>query len=229
MIREGSARRVGDRYQDTMGFTVVGPDHFLGSGHPDLRDKRLLKADRPPLLGLVESRDAGATWESLSLLGETDLHALDVAHGQVHGYDATGGRLMASRDRISWEVRSNVDLLRFAVSPTDPDLLVAMTPRGLARSSDGGRCWQPTPGPDLLTLDWAAAARLWGIDRQGRAWLSADIGRTWQQRGRLPGPPEALLASGDVLYAAVHEQGALSSSDGARTWRFVYRPPAPAG
>jgi photosystem II stability/assembly factor-like uncharacterized protein len=126
-------------------------------------------------------------------------------------------------------VRSAVDLLGFAVSPTDPDLLVAMTPRGLARSSNGGRRWQPIPGPDLLALDWAAPLSLWGIDRQGRVWLSADAGRTWGQRGRLPGPPEALLATGDVLYAAVHEQGILSSSDGARTWRWVYRPPRPAG
>jgi hypothetical protein len=31
--------RVGDRFQDTMGFTVVGPDTFLGSGHPDGRDR----------------------------------------------------------------------------------------------------------------------------------------------------------------------------------------------
>jgi hypothetical protein len=33
--------RVADRWQDTMAFTVEGPDHFLGSGHPDTReDKR---------------------------------------------------------------------------------------------------------------------------------------------------------------------------------------------
>lgn len=32
---EQRAIRVADRYQDTMGFTVVGPNRFLGSGHPD--------------------------------------------------------------------------------------------------------------------------------------------------------------------------------------------------
>src|SRR5687768_15629237 len=31
---ESRASRVADRFQDTMGFTVVGPDRFLGSGHP---------------------------------------------------------------------------------------------------------------------------------------------------------------------------------------------------
>ncbi len=39
------AERIGDRRQDTMGFSVVGPGRYLGSGHPDLRD------DLPPLLG----------------------------------------------------------------------------------------------------------------------------------------------------------------------------------
>ena len=30
--------RVADRWHDTMAFTVVGPGHFLASGHPDPRD-----------------------------------------------------------------------------------------------------------------------------------------------------------------------------------------------
>ena len=51
----GRPSRVADRYQDTMAFTVVGPGHFLGSGHPDLRE------DLPAHLGLIESTDAGET------------------------------------------------------------------------------------------------------------------------------------------------------------------------
>jgi hypothetical protein len=75
-IRDRAATRVADRYQDTMGFTVVGPDHFLGSGHPDFRDRQLYDPNRRPLLGLVDSRDAARSWRSLSLLGEADFHAL---------------------------------------------------------------------------------------------------------------------------------------------------------
>jgi hypothetical protein len=81
-----------------MGFTVVGPDHFLGSGHPDVRDKQLYDLQRRPLLGLVESRDADRNWQPLSLLGEADFHALRVAHGLVYGYDATRQRFMVSAD-----------------------------------------------------------------------------------------------------------------------------------
>ncbi len=43
------AVRVAARYQDTMGFSIVGPNRFLGSGHPDAREQKL-----PPLLGLIE-------------------------------------------------------------------------------------------------------------------------------------------------------------------------------
>ena len=59
---DAQASRVGDLFQDTMGFTVVGADHFLGSGHPDLRDEKMFKEGRPPLLGLIESTDGGVTW-----------------------------------------------------------------------------------------------------------------------------------------------------------------------
>jgi hypothetical protein len=141
-VRDGVGQRVADRLQDTMGFTVVGPDHFLGSGHPDFRDTQLYQPDRRPLLGLIESRDAGRSWQPLSLLGEADFHALQIAHGLVYGYDATGQRFMVTRDRRRWQVRSTVELVGFAVSPTDPELVVATTGGVLLRSTDGGRHWQ---------------------------------------------------------------------------------------
>ena len=52
-LRDGAAKatRIGDSHQDTMGFTLVTPDLFLGSGHPDLRD------GLPPHLGLIRSTD----------------------------------------------------------------------------------------------------------------------------------------------------------------------------
>ena len=82
---EQRARRVGDRRQDTMGFTVVGPDRFLGSGHPDARD------DLPPLLGLIRSDDAGRSWQPVSLLGEADFHVLRTSGRRVYGVNATDG------------------------------------------------------------------------------------------------------------------------------------------
>ncbi|MGH8573776.1 MAG: hypothetical protein ACREX8_14560, partial [Gammaproteobacteria bacterium] len=48
---ETRAKRVGSSDQDTMGFTIVGPNRFLGSGHPDLNEAR--EKNLPSLLGLI--------------------------------------------------------------------------------------------------------------------------------------------------------------------------------
>lgn len=48
---QGDPVRVADRYQDTMGFTVNGPNTFLGSGHPDF----VADPDFPTRLGLIRS------------------------------------------------------------------------------------------------------------------------------------------------------------------------------
>jgi hypothetical protein len=229
VIGDGTATRVTERFQDTMGFTVVGPDYFLGSGHPDFRDRQLTVPNKRPLLGLVESRDAGRSWQPLSLLGEADFHALEVAHGRVYGYDATGQRFMVTADRRRWQVRSTVELVGFAVSPTDPELVVATTGRRLLRSTDGGRHWQSLQGPALLVLDWADQAGLWGVAADGQVWDSPDAARTWQRPGRVGGQPEALLADQGRLYAAVVELGILSSADGGRSWQLRYRERQPAG
>ncbi|MGH9283119.1 MAG: F510_1955 family glycosylhydrolase, partial [Acidimicrobiales bacterium] len=90
------AERVGDSYQDTMGFTVAGPDRFLGSGHPDVQGFR---QGQPRLLGLIESTNAGESWSAVSLSGEVDFHALAFAHGRTYGWDSTSGRFMVSSDQ----------------------------------------------------------------------------------------------------------------------------------
>jgi photosystem II stability/assembly factor-like uncharacterized protein len=228
-VRDGAGQRVANRLQDTMGFTVVGPDHFLGSGHPDFRDPQLYQPDRRPLLGLIESRDAGRTWEPLSLLGEADFHALQVTHGRVYGYDATGGRFMTTDDRRRWQVRSELELTSFAISPTDPELIVAATERGLVRSRDGGQRWQPIRGPAGLLLDWPSPDALWAINDDGQLWHSKNAGASWQQAGKINGQPEAFLAHETSLYVAVAQLGIVTSADQGRSWRVLYREHRPTG
>jgi hypothetical protein len=228
-VRDGTGRRVADRLQDTMGFTVVGPNHFLGSGHPDFRDQQLTLPNRRPLLGLVESRDAGRSWQPLSLLGEANFHALQTAHGHVYGYDATGGRFMVTSDRRHWQVRSKLELTSFAVSPSDPELVLAATERGLARSRDGGRRWQPIRGPAGVLLDWERPDALWTITHQGQLWHSTDAGTSWKQSGRINGQPEAFLAGKTKLYVAVAQLGIVTSTDQGRSWQVLYREGLPAG
>ncbi|MDQ3384500.1 MAG: exo-alpha-sialidase [Actinomycetota bacterium] len=219
---DGSAERVGASYQDTMGFTVVGPDHFYGSGHPDVAG---IRKGQPGLLGLIESTDAGATWESVSLSGEVDFHGLVFDHDRVYGWDATSGRFMVSDETRTWETRSTIDLASFAVDPSDADHVVAASASGLVDSADGGRTWSIVDGPEVVTLSWDRAAGLWGVTADGSVHGSRN-GSEWEEVGSLPGPPQALLAAGDVLYAAAEEgdvTGIYRSDDGGRSWQLQYR------
>ena len=222
--RDKKIQRLGASYQDTMGFTVAGPNQFLGSGHPDLQSVR---KGQSPRLGLIESNDAGQTWQPMSLSGEVDFHALAAAHGRVYGWDATSRRFMVSRDRQTWETRSTLPLAAFVVDPADPEHIVAAGERGLLDSTDGGRAWRDRPEPSLVTLSWDAAAGLVGADPGGTIQHSADAGATWQRVGQLPGAPEALLATPAEWYAAVEVGEATTaiyrSTDSGRNWGLYYR------
>ena len=221
--QNGKAERVADRHQDTMGFTVVGPDHFLGSGHPDLREVREKRL--PPLLGLLESTNAGRTWRSLSLLGKADFHALRAAHGRIYGYDSTSATFMVSPEGKTWDMRAKLPIRDFVVSSSNPEIILATTETGLQRSTDGGHSWEPLNAPPLVLLTWERPEQLWGLGRSGGVYISADAGESWQQLGALAGPPAAFLAAGSVLYAAVHDGAIYQSEDGGRSWQLRYRDP----
>lgn len=223
-IASGQAKRVGGNFQDTMGFTIVGPNLFLGSGHPDY--KSYSDGKLPPLLGLIQSGDAGRNWTSISLLGKSDFHALRIAHGLIYGYDSSSEAFMVSKDEgKSWDTRSKLTLFDFAVNPESPDRVLATTAVNLMGSSDRGASWQRMEAPPFVLLAWPEKARLWGLDKNGNVHLSADGGRTWQTQGTVSGFPEAFLDAGTALYVAVREQGLMRSDDLGKTWTLYYRDP----
>ena len=220
----GPAVRVANRAQDTMGFSVVGPRTFIGSGHPDFREDDV----RPPLLGLIESTDAGQSWARLSLHGKADFHALHAAHGQVYGYDSSSQTFMVSKDRTAWDRRAQLPMRDFAVSPTDPGTVLATTEHGLARSTDGGRTFQPIGAPPgLIVLAWTEKGSLYGATFDGTLHRSADGGTTWSRRGNAGGEPEALAVDArngsETVYVAVAQRGILASADGAQTFTTRYK------
>ena len=229
---EGKATRVADRYQDTMGFTVVGPRHFLGSGHPDQEDKELHQQGTPPLLGLIESIDGGDTWEKQSLFGEADFHALAAIHGLVYGFDSTGSRFLVSADKKTWETRNEgIAIVAFAISPDTPDLIVATADAGVVSSGDGGRTFTPlADAPPLLLVSWDAARGLWGVSADGSVFAADSPGGPWAEKGKVPGQPESFLVAGGDLYAAVMDRDGRTaiyrSVDDATTWRLRYQDPA---
>jgi photosystem II stability/assembly factor-like uncharacterized protein len=212
----GELTRIADRVQDYMGFTVVGPRHYFASGHPGPGESG------PSNLGLIESTDGGQTWNTLSLAGEADFHALDAGEGVIYGY--TAGRLMTSQDGRSWENRGEMGLADLAVDPTQPQRLLVTTEGGPALSEDGGRSFRQLPDAPLMQLvdfspDGADAV---GVAPDGAVYASSDAGRTWTLRGNAGGPPEALGVNGEDVYVAL-EGAIVASADSGATFTDLYR------
>jgi hypothetical protein len=216
-LEGGALELVGGRRWDVMGFTVRGPDHFIGGGHPSFSEIR--DGSYPPNLGFVESRDGGETWEILAMRGETDLHALVVHEGDVYAVDAHEGQLLASPDGSNWERLAALPALSLAADGADG--LLATTELGLVHSSDGGRTWAGVAGaPPLVLVTSHADGGVWGVDAAGTVYRRQS-GGGWEQLGGLDGQSHALGSSADRVFAAT-DRGIYESVDG-RTWTPLYR------
>ena len=212
---DGELTRIADRVQDFMGFTVVGPEHYLASGHPGPGQ------DAPGNLGLIESTDGGQTWETLSLAGEADFHALDAADGMIYGH--SGGRLLVSEDGVEWIDRGPMRIADLAVDPADPERVLATTESGLVVSEDAGETFTAVADAPLLVLvDIAAGSSSIGVAPDGTVFGSTDGGRTWEERGAVGGAPAALTVDGDDVYVAV-DGAVLASSDGGESFTELHR------
>jgi hypothetical protein len=214
---------VGQRLQDTMGFAIVGPNHFLGSGHPDIYKD----PDLPPLLGLIESRDAGHTWSPRSMLGRADLHVLRARGQLVVGYDVSKSRVLVSRDGgRKWGTRRFAGtLVDLVIDPADPTRLLATSGTQLLVSRDAGRSWRPVAETTGL-LAWPRRDRLYLLASDGRLWWSPDRGRRWQARGTLGGAQAAFSASSGGRMLAASESGLVKESrDGGKSWNELTRLP----
>jgi photosystem II stability/assembly factor-like uncharacterized protein len=213
----GSAKatRVGTSEQDVMGFSVQGPDRFLASGHPAPGQ------NLPPLLGLIESRDAGRTWQTISLLGQADFHVLRSAGQRVYGFNSASGALMVSDDagRAWTELRPPGPLLDLAIDPARPTRAVASTERGLLMSDNAGRSWRTLQPGVVGLLAWPKRHQLYLIDGEGRVRISADQGRNWREvGGMIGGQPVAFVSHGLDLYAALADGTVKRSSDRGASW-----------
>jgi hypothetical protein len=208
------ASRVANRWQDTMAFTVAGPNHFLASGHPGAGD------DRPPHLGLIESMNAGKTWKALALEGRADFHALDLVGSTLYGYDSQSGQLMSTKDQRTFRPIGSFALADIAADPRDTGVVLATTETGLvAVDADSGKT-TPLDAPRLVFIDWPKPKLLVGIDQEGTVHVSSNSGRSWKSRGRTPGQPAALEVTEQDWYSA-SAQGLFRSADSGATWKPV--------
>jgi hypothetical protein len=212
--------RVAGRYQDTMGFTVVGPDHFLGSGHPgSVRDD-------PPFLGLIESRDAGNSWRPISLRGDVDFHVLEALGEIVYGFgsdfETREARFLRSDDGgRSWRRLSPPEALTgLAIDPRDPRHIVALGEQRGYVSRDGGSRWRPLPIPGGLGT-WTPELGLVTVDFGGVIRGADEPSGEWKELGSLGGDPAAFEGVRDELLAATHDGRVLSSRDGGKDWQEI--------
>lgn len=209
--------------QDTMGFTVVGPDRFLGSGHPDGRDRL------PPFLGLIRSTDAGRSWEPVSLLGRRDFHALESSGRRIYGYGSDfrsreAGLLASADGGKTWTPRRAPEPLKaLSVDPRSPERVLAGGARAVWRSDDGARSWRRVTAPGGLVA-WAKDGSAYRVAGDGAVARSADGQTGWQHVGALGGEPAALESDGRELYAALHDGTVKRSVDGGRHWEVRSRP-----
>jgi len=209
----GEPEQIAGRTQDFMGFTIVGPNHFLASGHPAPDDDV-----QPPNLGLIESTD-GQTWTSVSLSGEVDFHAMEAKHNKVYGCDSQSGQLMSSTDQHNWDGGARMGIAEIAVAPDQPDEIIATTRQGLARSTDGGRTFTILPSaPPLVLVDWPETDRLIGAAPDGAIYASADRGATWTRRGQVGGGPHAITTVGDTDVYVATDDNIQYSRDGGSTF-----------
>lgn len=220
---ERTAERVGDRFQDTMGFTVTGPDRFLGSGHPDGRD------ELPPFLGLISTEDAGRDWKPVSLLGEQDFHVLEAARQRIYGYGTNfetriAGLLVSDDAGGSWQKRAAPEpLLSLAIAPAEPDRVMATGERGVYLSGDAGRRWRSI-SREAGFVAWPRPAAAYLVTLDGRVRSSVDAGVSWQPVGDTGGRPAAFESGGSDLYVALHNGTIKRSKDGGRSWSVRTRP-----
>lgn len=215
---EQRAERVAGRYQDTMGFAVVGPDRFLGSGHPDLRE------DLPPFLGLIDSKDAGKSWEKVSLQGKVDFHVLEASGRRIYGYgsdfESRQPRFLTSADRgRRWDrIDAPEPLISLAISPTNARSVVASGERRIYASENGGRSWSTVDAPAAGLLAWNANGVFLAGD-DGRVWRRPRDGSSWQPAGSIGGQPSAFdNGRGLELLAALHDGTIKRSADDGRSW-----------
>ena len=222
---EERAKRVAGRYQDTMGFSVVGPDRFLGSGHPDGRERL------PPFLGLIESRDAGESWRPVSLQGKRDFHVLEASGARIYGfgsdYESREAALLVSDDGgRGWTRRATPEALQsLAIDPGDSDHVVVSGERQLFESRDAGRSWRPVGDGDPALVAWPARGRLFAVANNGTVARSRDAGRSWKEVGEVGGQPAAFEGmSARELYVALHDGKVKQSRDGGASWSLRSAP-----
>lgn len=218
--------RVSQNRQDTMGFTVVGPDQFLAGGHPGAGEPG------PAHLGLIASSDGGRTWGPVALTGRADFHALSASGATVYGFDGVTAAVLRSDDGgRHWRRGTSTAVSDLDADPDNPMRVLAASRDGLIESLDGGitfTAFAARPPRGLVLIDHISYVggsdrdpALVGVDAAGTVLSFGADG--WQISGSLPGPPTAFTVIAPDRYSAAIGSQVFASEDAGRSWVLVAR------
>ncbi|MBI3327651.1 MAG: exo-alpha-sialidase [Nitrospinae bacterium] len=231
---------VGEDRSDFMGFSLdpATAAAMYASGHPSGASPRV----NP--VGVIVSRDGGQSWQSLTLEGKADMHAMALsADGMtLYGWNVMPppGLYRISTKDGTWtklQAAQLQDVFSLATHPRQQDTLLASTRSGLLQSGDGGRSWAPlsqtlagvpvtvaTHHPRDPQILYAYAVRKdLGFMR------SMDGGRNWTPLGFFlegrDGVAVIAVSSqeGEVLYLSTFSSDLYASGDGGKSWRLLAR------
>ena len=110
-----------------------------------------------------------------------------------------------------------------AGSPTG-DTVLATTPQGIRRSTDGGQTWKTVnSGPVVQFAAFAGAAEAVGVEPDGTVHYSPDAGSTWTRKGQIQDTVQAVAAvkgsESHLSIWAATAGGLVVSTDGGATFR----------
>ncbi|CAN5121773.1 hypothetical protein BH09ACT10_BH09ACT10_00280 [soil metagenome] len=212
-LSNGKPALVANRQQDTMGFTLEGPNEFLASGHPAPGDAT---ATNP--LGLIRSEDLAQSWETVDFKGERDFHSIDTASGYIYAY-SSDGVLLSQKNGGAWKELLTAELIDIAANPVAPEQLIATTDTGAVIRISKGKTPRPiTAAPPLAFIDRTNSGGIVGVDPSGSVFSSRDEGDSWKQVAGVTGVPEALNVRADLWLVAT-DAGVFSSDDEGDTWQ----------
>ena len=177
----GQVSKSGNERDDLMGMTgEAGTESLVSSGHPGPGS-----SFKNPV-GLIASSDGGSNWQSISLEGEVDYHALAVSEGTVIGYGG-GKTLSVSADGgRTWSPGAAIQPAALALSS---QRVLATTQAGLQVSTDTGQSFEVVAGAPRLVLISAGTGTTCSdsmtIGTRGQATTQERVGRASAQSATL--------------------------------------------
>jgi photosystem II stability/assembly factor-like uncharacterized protein len=185
--------------------------------------------------GFLRSEDGGQTWQVVPCGSPPPVITALAASGHANLYAGTAeDGILVSQDGGNKWVRWNFGLLDWhifsiAVLPAAnaSQVVLAGAETGLFRSTNNGRAWREVDFPDdvgaVLALGISSPGEqlvMYAGTETGALFCSQDGGQTWAPvaEGIFEGEISVLVASGDSVLAASHEQ-LMVSHDRGRTWK----------